>query len=119
METDYRSLRKNTGFSISKTKLKTATASAQDLRTLSTPARPMLDAADVVVPEGYQVEPVMAGLSFPTDLAFADDGTIFVSEGGSSWPTRPYMPARVLVRHPSGETEAISMNVQAGPRGIA
>lgn len=119
MATNYASLRKNTGFSISKTKLSTGPATKQDLHNLPTPARPTVDATDVVVPDGYVVEPVMAGLSFPTDVTFADDGTLFVSEGGSSWPTRPYMPARVVVYHPSGETEAITMNVQAGPRGIA
>ncbi|AKD05060.1 hypothetical protein POKO110462_17865 [Pontibacter korlensis] len=118
MATDYKTLRKNTGFSISKTALKTENATRQALHNLPIPARPKVDAADVVVPEGYVVEPVMVGLSFPTDVTFSDDGTIFVSEGGSSWPTRPYMPARVIVRHPSGETESIAMNIQAGPRGI-
>ncbi|MCC9136977.1 PQQ-dependent sugar dehydrogenase [Pontibacter silvestris] len=109
---------KNTGFQINRTKLKTATAAQQDLHNLSTPARPVVDPADVVVPDGYKIEPIMVGLSFPTDVSFSDDGTIFVSEGGSSWPTRPYMPARVIVRHPSGDTEAISMNVHAGPRSV-
>ncbi|MFC6998822.1 PQQ-dependent sugar dehydrogenase [Rufibacter roseus] len=118
MATDYASLRKNTGFSISKSTLKNGTASGSILQNLPTPARPVINASDVVVPEGYTVEPVMVGLSFPTDVSFAPDGTIFVSEGGSSWPTRPYMPARILVRKPSGETEAITMNVQAGPRSV-
>lgn len=115
MTTSNTQRRENTGFQIHKTALKTASASQQDLHRLPTPARPTVDAADVVVPDGYTVEPVMVGLSFPTDVTFSDDGTIFVSEGGSSWPTRPYMPARVIVRHTSGKTEAITMNVQAGP----
>ena len=38
----------------------------------------------------------MAGLSFPTTIEFAPDGPVFVAEGGSTWPTRPYMPARLL-----------------------
>jgi glucose/arabinose dehydrogenase len=108
----------NTGFQIQRASLKTAAAGGRDLHQLPTTARPVLDAADVVVPEGYTVEPVMAGLSFPTDLCFSDDGTLFVSEGGSSWPTRPYMPARVIVLHPAGDTEAINMNVHAGPRSV-
>ncbi|WP_347156659.1 PQQ-dependent sugar dehydrogenase [Pontibacter chitinilyticus] len=119
MTTNNAEKQQNTGFRIAKTKLQSSPASPESFRTLPTPARPTLDASDVVVPEGYVVEPVMAGLSFPTDITFADDGTVFVSEGGSSWPTRPYMPARVIVRHPNGETEAITMNVQAGPRGIS
>ncbi|GAB3162908.1 PQQ-dependent sugar dehydrogenase [Telluribacter humicola] len=85
---------------------------------MPTTARPLVDANDVVVPDGYEVEAVMVGLSLPTDVTVADDGTVFVSEGGSSWPTRPYMPARVIALHPNGEVEAITMNVHAGPRGI-
>ncbi|WP_224998483.1 sorbosone dehydrogenase family protein [Cesiribacter sp. SM1] len=108
----------NRGFSIGKGPIKTSRTTADALRNLSVPARPQVDASDVVVPDGYTVEAVMAGFSFPTDIAFADDGTIFVSEGGSSWPTRPYMPARVVIVKPNGETEAITMNIQAGPRGI-
>ncbi|MDQ4141520.1 MAG: hypothetical protein M3142_13505 [Bacteroidota bacterium] len=108
----------NTGFKISKTKLNTGTTTYQALQTLPTTARPAVNACDVVVPEGYMVEPVLVGLSLPTDVTFSEDGTIFVSEGGSSWPTRPYMPARVITLHPSGKTDAIEMNVQAGPRGI-
>ena len=50
----------------------------------------------MVLPEGYRAEVVMAGLSFPTTIEFAPDGTVFVAEGGSTWPTRPYMPARLL-----------------------
>lgn len=109
----------NRGFAISKRPIPTSRMAHDALKNLGVPARPSLDAHDVVVPEGYTTEVVMAGLSFPTDIAFADDGTIFVSEGGSSWPTRPYMPARVLMLQPSGEINSINMNVQAGPRGIA
>jgi glucose/arabinose dehydrogenase len=109
----------NTGFPIRKESLAATRPNGGKLQNLPTAARPRIDAADVVVPEGYQVQVVAAGLSLPTDIAFADDGTVFVSEGGSSWPTRPYMPARVLVFHPDGTTEAISMLAQAGPRGIA
>src|SRR3954451_13999024 len=109
----------NKGFSIGKHSIKAVTAPVEMLGKLPTPARPRIDPADVVVPEGYQVEVVMAGLSFPTDIAFDDKGSVFISEGGSSWPTRPYMPARVLVLEPGGKVECIAMNVQAGPRGIA
>lgn len=109
----------NKGFSISKHSFKATKASGNTLNTLPVSARPIVNPADVVVPDGYRVEAVMVGLSFPTDIAFDDDGTVYVSEGGSSWPTRPYMPSRVLVMEPSGKLEAIAMNVQAGPRGIA
>ncbi|WP_017733595.1 PQQ-dependent sugar dehydrogenase [Nafulsella turpanensis] len=109
----------NRGFKIGKAPVRIQKAPPEEFLSLDVPARPKVDASDVVVPDGYKVEAVMTGLSFPTDVTFADDGTIFVSEGGSSWPTRPYMPARVVIIKPNGKTEAITMNVQAGPRGIA
>lgn len=67
MEKDNTEKQQNTGFQISRTKLQAGTASPESLHNLPTPARPVVDASDVVVPEGYVVEPVMAGLSFPTD----------------------------------------------------
>lgn len=108
----------NKGFSITKDTIQASQAPLETLRKLPTSARPVVDASDVVLPEGYGVEVAMVGLSLPTDICFGDDGTLFISEGGSSWPTRPYMPARVLMLSPSGELKAISMNLMGGPRGI-
>lgn len=98
--------------------IKVTNTGKEKLEDLPTPVRRKIDPSDIQVPEGYKVEAVMAGFSFPTDICFAEDGTVFISEGGSSWPTRPYMPARIIIIRPSGETEAIKMTTQAGPRGI-
>lgn len=76
--------------------LRTSQASPDDLRALPTSARPVVDARDVAAPDGYTVEPLLVGLSFPTGMGFAEDGRLFILEGGSTWPTRPYMPARIL-----------------------
>ena len=89
------------------------------LRSLPTTARPRVDPADVAVPPGYRVEVVMAGLSFPTAIEFAPDGTVFVAEGGSTWPTRPYMPARLLRLDPRGDLDVIAVEGLGGPRGLA
>ena len=94
-------------------------ASREALRRLPTPARPIVDGRDVVVPDGYAAEPLVVGLSFPTCLAFADDGTLFIGEGGSTWPTRPYMPPRILHLDASGRLEPIATEVLGGPRGLA
>ncbi|HEX8200639.1 MAG TPA: hypothetical protein VF590_09140 [Isosphaeraceae bacterium] len=90
------------------------------LRRLPTSARPIIDAADILAPVGYEVEPVLAGLSFPTAIEVAPDGTLFVCEGGSTWPTRPVMPTRILSLDPSGRLEVIASEVpDGGPRGLA
>ena len=88
------------------------------LRHLPTRARPVVDAADVAVPEGYDVEAVLVGLSFPCDLAFDDEGAVYISEGGSTWPTRPYLPARILRLDPDGRLEEFTREVLPGPRGM-
>lgn len=83
-------------------RLRTAEGSAGALRGSPTLARPRVDAQDVGVPGGYRVEVVVAGLSFPTAIEFAPDGTVFIAEGGSTWPTWPYMPTRLLRLDPEG-----------------
>ena len=99
-------------------KLPTSYASAEDLQHLPTPGRPRVDPSDVVVPNGYRVEVLVAGLSFPTGMGFAEDGTLFILEGGSVWPTRPYLPARVLRLHPDGTLDVFTEEQIAGPRGV-
>jgi glucose/arabinose dehydrogenase len=99
--------------------LRTTQASREALQQLPVSARSRLDPADILVPDGYRVEAVVAGLSFPTGMGFADDGTLFILEGGSTWPTRPYLPARVLKLSPSGQHETVIEEVLGGPRGVA
>ena len=95
-------------------------ASRDALRKLPTTARPVVEPADVIAPDGYEVEPVIVGLSFPCGMGFADDGSLFLLEGGSTWPTRPYMPARVLrLDTDSGKVDEIGVEVLGGPRGVA
>jgi hypothetical protein len=86
--------------------LPTTPASLEELQRLPVPGRPRVDPADVLVPDGYRVEVVLAGLSLPTGMGFAEDGTLFILEGGSVWPTRPYLPARVLRLRPDGTLDA-------------
>ncbi len=95
------------------------TASADDLRHLPTAARPKVDPADVWVPDGYQVEAVVVGLSLPTGMNFGADGTLYLMEGGSTWPTRPYLPPRILRLRPDGTLDTLAVEELAGPRGIS
>ncbi|KAB8127048.1 hypothetical protein F9U64_18720 [Gracilibacillus oryzae] len=81
-------------------------------------ARPQLNPDDVWVPDGYQVEVVAAGLSFPTGMGFAEDGSLYILEGGSTWPTRPALPPRILKMDSSGNVEVFAVETLGGPRGV-
>lgn len=89
------------------------------LRTLPTTIRPRIDPDDIVVPDGYEVEAVVAGLSFPTCLGFGERGELFIGEGGSTWPTRPALMPRILRLDPAGRLEHFATMDLAGPRGFA
>jgi glucose/arabinose dehydrogenase len=99
--------------------LPTVVAAAGNLRDLPVPARPRLDPADIAVPDGYAVEVVLAGLSMPTGMGVDDEGTVYVCEGGSTWPTRPHLPGRVLRLRPDGRLDVLGEEPLAGPRHIA
>lgn len=99
--------------------LRATRTSVEALQTLPTTVRPKVDARDVVVPDGYTVEALIVGLSVPTTIEFAPDGTLFIAEGGSTWPTRPGMPPRILTLTPDGELDVFATEVFGGPRGFA
>jgi len=89
------------------------------LRRLPTTVRPIVDPADVMVPEGYEIEPLVVGLSFPTCMEFGDDGTLYIGEGGSTWPTRPALPPRILSLTTDGKLGVMGVESFGGPRGMA
>lgn len=54
-----------------------------------------VDANDVVVPDGYRVEAVATGFTFPTGVAFDEEGTAWVVESGYAYG-EVFAPARLL-----------------------
>lgn len=72
-----------------------------------------------MVPDGYRVEVVLVGLSMPCGMGFAEDGTLYVLQGGSTWPTRPYVPARILRLDPDGHLGVVAEEGLGGPRHVA
>src|SRR3954465_28045 len=88
----------------------------EQLQNLPTTVRPKVDARDVHVPDGYSVQVVMAGLSFPWGLTVAEDGSIFIAEGGTTWPTRPWLPSRLLRLTPNGEVDVLAIEEEGGFR---
>lgn len=91
----------------------------EDLKHLPTSVRPTINPEDVWVPEGYEVAVVMAGLSFPTGMTVADDETLFINEGGSTWPTRPSSIPRTLRLDTHGNMDVFAVENLGGPRGLA
>lgn len=49
------------------------------------PEKRILNAADILLPEGYKAEIVARGLTFPTAVAFDDSGTPYVIESGYAY----------------------------------
>src|SRR5262245_10919593 len=42
-------------------------------------------ASDITVPSGYTIEPIAAGLTFPTGVALDEQGRVYVTEAGYSY----------------------------------
>src|SRR4051812_33318049 len=93
-------------------------ASAEELKRLPTTVRPNIDPGDVKVASGFAVEVVAAGLSFPCGMTVAEDGTIFIAEGGTTWPTRPWLPSRLLRLRTTGELDVLAVEEEGGLRGL-
>jgi glucose/arabinose dehydrogenase len=82
------------------------------------PPRP-INAADIKVPEGYRVELVAGGLTFPTGVAFDDVGQVYVVEAGYSYHDIWTVP-RLLRITPEGLLETVAEGGGNGPwTGVA
>ena len=44
-----------------------------------------IDAADVAIPEGYQIELIAKGLNYPTGIDFDESGTPYIIESGYAY----------------------------------
>lgn len=64
-----------------------------------------IDAADIVLPRGFRIEPVAAGLTFPTDLVFDDQGRMYVVEAGYSYGEVVTTPRIVRIEADGRRTE--------------
>ncbi len=73
-----------------------------------------IDAGDVLLPEGYRIEPVASGLTFPTGVAFDEDGGIYVVEAGYSYGEEFTTP-RLLRITGNGTPEVLASGGKSGP----
>jgi glucose/arabinose dehydrogenase len=78
-----------------------------------------VQAADIALPAGYQIEAVATGLTFPTGIAFDDGGVPHVIEAGYSYGEVWTQP-RLLRIDRDGGTQEVARGERNGPwTGVA
>lgn len=76
-----------------------------------------LDPSDVALLEGYRIEPVARGLTFPTGVAFDDAGRAYVTEAGYSYGEVWTVP-RLLRIEPGGRQTVVATGEHAPWTGV-
>jgi glucose/arabinose dehydrogenase len=76
-----------------------------------------VDPADVALPEGYEIEAVATGLTFPTDVTFDEQGRVYVTEAGYSYGDVVTTP-RLLRLEPEGSPTAIASGTNPPWNGV-
>jgi glucose/arabinose dehydrogenase len=71
-------------------------------------------AGDIALPEGYRIEPVMMGMTFPTGVAFDEKGSPYVVESGYSYGEVWTVP-RLLRVEPGNKATTIASGGGNGP----
>jgi glucose/arabinose dehydrogenase len=70
--------------------------------------------AEVALPEGYRIELVAEGLTFPTGVTFDDQGGVYVTEAGYSYGEM-FLTPRLLKLEPDGRTLEVARGDDNGP----
>lgn len=78
------------------------------------PERENLDPSDVLLPEGYQIEVVTSGLSFPTAITFDETGAAYVVEAGYSYGEE-FLEPKLLRIEPDGQATLVYAGGKNGP----
>jgi hypothetical protein len=73
-----------------------------------------INAQDIALTSGYKIEPVVSGLSFPTAVAFDDEGTLYVIEAGYSYG-EVWGEPKLLRVDANGKTTTIAKGSRNGP----
>jgi len=88
----------------------TAAQSAQAASTTpTTPNAPTTTVGVIAVPEGFQVEKVVDGLTYPTSITWDDEGNMYVAEAGGAFLEEP-PPARILRIENGQATEVANLD---------
>lgn len=73
----------------------------------------LIDAGDVALPPGYQIEMVASGLTFPTGVTFDEKGVPYVVEAGYSYGEVWEVPR--LLRVADGKVSVVAQGGKNGP----
>lgn len=76
-----------------------------------------VDPDDVAVPRGYRIEVIAEGLTFPTGVAFDEDGHVYVTEAGYSYGGEPRTPRLVRIE-PGGGIDEIARGTNPPWNGV-
>ena len=76
-----------------------------------------IDPSDIALPEGYAIEAVAIGLTFPTATTFDDQGRTYVTEAGYSYGDVVTEP-RLLRIEPNGSTTVIATGANPPWNGV-
>ena len=73
-----------------------------------------VNAADIAVPKGYKIEPVVSGLTFPSAVTFDEAGNMYAIEAGYSYG-EVFLAPRLLRIEKNGTTTTIATGSNNGP----
>jgi glucose/arabinose dehydrogenase len=78
-----------------------------------------LEPADIALPAGYRIEAVASGLTFPTGVAYDEQGRAYVTEAGYSYG-EVWTTPRLLRIDPDGGVTPVAAGSRNGPwNGVA
>ncbi|AKD05590.1 glucose dehydrogenase [Pontibacter korlensis] len=80
---------------------------------MRTSSRP-ISQADIALPEGYTIEAVANGLTFPTSLAFDDQGQLYIIEAGYSYG-EVFLEPKLLRVEQDGSLTTVATGQKNGP----
>lgn len=81
-----------------------------------TPPREV-NSSDVALLDGYRIEPVATGLTFPTGVTFDDQGRVYITEAGYSYGEVVTTP-RLLRVTPDGGTQVVASGTNPPWNGV-
>lgn len=78
------------------------------------PEERRLNPSDILLPDGYTIEVVSSGLTFPTAAVQDEEGTLYVIESGYAYG-EVFLPPRLLEVQPDGSTRTLTEGSRNGP----